>query len=215
MKRVALAALVLAVFLAGMTTQGAATSRIDDDQHSRLTSGGLRVDKGVKVIGDSITYNSRRQLRRMRPNWRLDARRGRPVTALRTKVDSMIASGVVPRNVVLALGSNPRRSWRRADFAHVVDRLPRQVNITLMTTYRDPRHWRGHPNWRKRPRIQRIYSRWMQRVARQRPNVCIMPWRAVAKNNRHLLRDGVHPNWRGKQRWSRLVIRSARKCRRA
>lgn len=215
MKRAVLAALALVVLLGGMAAQAAATTKFDEgDPRPRPTSG-LRVVKGVKVVGDSIAYNSRTHLRWQRPNWQLDAKRGRPVTALRTKVDSMIASGVVPRNLVLALGSNARRGWRRADFADVVDSLPRRVNITLMTTYRDPRHWRGHPNWTKRPRVQRIYSRWMRRVARQRHNVCIMPWRGVAKNNRNLLKDGVHPNWRGKQRWSKLAIRSVRKCRNA
>jgi hypothetical protein len=213
MRRPALAALALALSLGVLTAQPGTARSIDDDPRPRVTSG-LHVAKGLRVIGDSITYNSRRELQQRRPAWQIDAKRGRPVTALRTKVDHLLATGVVPRNLVLALGSNARRSWTRADFEDVVDRLPRQVNITLMTTYRSPRYFAGHPVWGKRPRVQKRYSRWMVRVARERSHVCIMPWRRVARNNPHLLKDGVHPNWRGKHRWARLVIRSAGECRR-
>ncbi len=211
MKRIALAALAAAVVLLGIVLPAETPEASGSDQ--RVTRSVPRVVPGVLVVGDSITYNSRHQLRQRRPAWQIHAKRGRPVTALPGIVDDLIASGRVPRNLVLALGSNARRSWRRADFEAVVDSLPKRVSITFMTTYRDPAYWGGHPNWGKRPRPQRIYSRWMRRVAADRPNVCLMHWRRLVKHRPHLLRDGVHPNWRGKHRWAELLIRSANDCR--
>ena len=165
------------------------------------------------VVGDSITYLSASTLlprleSTVTGDVTIDGLGGRPVANLDDLVKKELASRHPPAVMVLALGTNPSPGWGFGDYQRVVDSIPDETVVVLVTVYRTPRA--GDAGTR---RILGKYSRWMRSIARDRSNVCLADWRATAR--RHpgaLLVDGVHPTARGERIWSSTIRRAVERC---
>src|SRR5690349_3982347 len=88
----------------------------------------------VAIIGDSITKHGEPYLHHSRPNWYIDAQRGRKVSKLPGRVDVLASKfNSFPENVILALGTNETSSWRKSDYESVVKKFPEDVNVYFVT----------------------------------------------------------------------------------
>ncbi len=160
------------------------------------------------LIGDSISAGRAGDLfLAERPAWDRDAVKGRLVNELPVRLDERITNVGTPRRVVMALGTNTVAGWTKADFLDAVNRVPESTQVIFVAPYvrlndLDPDLPRGSlANSRTYH-----YARWMNELAEEEPNVCVMPWRARAINNPALLHsDGAHLSWTGKRVWARML----------
>lgn len=151
------------------------------------------------LIGDSITLRgSIPYLNNMRPRWQKDYESGRGVGELPERVDFMIDRVGYPKNIVLALGSNPARNWTKAKYERIVDRFPTTSNVFFVTCYRAP-------DWKNQDKVTQ-YARWMRQIAKARSNVHLIDWRKQVQSGNVRLSDGIHPErGAGEVFWARLV----------
>ena len=160
-------------------------------------------NRGTLVIGDSLTARGKDKIQRMHPTWVIDGKRGRHVSALPAILDAFVTENGPPRHLVIALGSNSSAKWSRAKYDATLAKLPAGTAVTFVTPYRDPR-W-----WGEDAKKQRRHTRWMQRIARDRPLTNVAPWRWRAKRGTGLLFDGVHQtDPKGEVVWARTVSRA-------
>lgn len=151
------------------------------------------------VIGDSITVRGNLPwLNRIEPSWNVDGVGGRLVDELPSRINFMIRRLGFPRNIVIALGSNPSEGWSKADYQRIVDRIPDNRNVFFVTAYRGE-IWGGSEMVTK-------YSRWMKRIARAEPNVHIIDWRRRVLRGEVELSDDLHASrGEGERFWAGLV----------
>lgn len=165
-------------------------------------------DSTPVLIGDSISAGRAGDLfLAERPAWDRDAVMGRLVNQLPLRLDERIANVGTPRRVVMALGTNTVAEWTKADFLDAVNKVPESTQVIFIAPYvrandLDPALPRGSlANSRTHQ-----YARWMNALAAEEPNVCVMPWRARVINDPALLRsDGAHPSWAGQRVWARML----------
>lgn len=194
--------------VAGASTGGVVAASTSPD---RMT---VRPSR-VYVVGDSITYRSRKQLLKRRPGWDVDGVSGRNVRTLPMLLTARMQMKPKPRHVVVALGANGHESWGKQDYIDAVGLLPRKTRVTFTTMWRNPEVWGpGVPQRGKRSTLMRQYTRYVQQIARQRPRTCVFKWhrRASRRPRQLILADGVHPTVRGKKVWARGVSRTVKKC---
>ncbi len=160
------------------------------------------------VVGDSLTILAgsalRRRLASLVGEVEIDAVTGRPVAELDNLVKARLARGARPDVMVLALGTNPSPGWDRDDYARVVDTIPADVAVVLVTVYRS-----DECSLPATVRTMQHYSRSMRSVAAVRANVSTAPWRsAAAQHPGRLLVDCAHQTVRGARVWAWLVAQA-------
>ena len=165
------------------------------------------VGTGTLLVGDSLSWRGSNELAGLRPRWRLDAVPGRPVTQLSPRVRRYLAARGAPETLVVALGTNPRTSWRKRDYVAAVSLLPAETRVLFVTPYRDPAHSSA---WA----VARLeaYDRWMREITASRPGTCLADWRALAASHPELLVDGTHQSPGGEAEWAELVSTSWDAC---
>jgi hypothetical protein len=164
---------------------------------------------GSYVLGDSISAFTAPTLEDRRPQWTVNADRGRPVATLPLLVENLRAVDRHPFRVVIELGSNPSSGWTKADYVDAVAQLPAATRVLLVTPYKAP-----GGRWKPRGvRAAAQYARWMQQIARRRPHTCVVPWRATARAHRDWLRDGLHPTREHYGDWVDLILATDSACR--
>lgn len=156
------------------------------------------------MVGDSITAGGKADLQRLRPHWEIQGLRGRNVDCLGPIVAERLQHGWLSR-IVIALGTNAVQGWGQDDYQAVVDMLPAHVVVVFVNTYRDPAHWPATNPLRTRARVQYFYSRDMAAVAAGRAKTSVINWRGYAFHHPEMLRDGTHPNWKGKRVWASMI----------
>jgi GDSL-like lipase/acylhydrolase family protein len=165
------------------------------------------------VVGDSVTYVSARTLRprlekTVTGQVAIDGVGGRPVADLDDLVGQELARPGTPSVMVLALGTNPSPGWGLGDYQRVVESIPDDTVVVLVTVYRTPRTAGSSI-----AHILAKYSHWMRELGQGRPNVCIADWRAAAQRHPEaLLVDGVHPTAKGQRVWSSIIRRAVERC---
>ena len=166
-----------------------------------------RQPTGTLLVGDSLSWRGSDELARLRPRWVLDAVPGRPVTQLASRVRRHLAARGTPETLVVALGTNPRASWRKRDYVAAVALLPTETRVLFVTPYRDPAN---SSRWA----VARLdaYDRWMREITATRPGTCLADWRALASTRPELLVDGTHQSPRGEASWAELVSTSWEAC---
>lgn len=159
---------------------------------------------GTLVVGDSLTVRSSGELAALRPGWTIDGERGRNVVRLPELVADHVKRDGTPEHLVIALGTNWKRSWSKADYAAVLDGLPAETSVLFVSTYRHPKVWGRDVAARLR-----TYNRWMRELAADRERTGVVRWaREVQRRPRLLLPDGVHQTpGRGERVWARMVAR--------
>ncbi|MDO9497505.1 MAG: hypothetical protein Q7J48_17520 [Nocardioides sp.] len=165
------------------------------------------VGTGTLLVGDSLSWRGSNELAGLRPRWRLDAVPGRPVTQLPARVHRYLAARGAPETLVVALGTNPRTSWRKRDYVAAVALLPAETRVLFVTPYRDP----AHSSARAVARLG-AYDRWMREITATRPGTCLADWRALAATHPELLVDGTHQSPDGEAVWAELVSTSWEAC---
>ncbi|MDP2773601.1 MAG: hypothetical protein Q8O61_08585 [Nocardioides sp.] len=165
------------------------------------------VGTGTLLVGDSLSWRGSDELARLHPRWRLDAVPGRPVTQLSPRVRRYLAARGAPETLVVALGTNPRESWRKRDYVAAVALVPAGTRVLFVTPYRDPA-----TSSARAVRRLRAYDRWMREITDTRPNTCLADWRTMAATDPDLLVDGTHQSPDGEAVWAELVSRSWTAC---
>lgn len=165
------------------------------------------VRKGTLLVGDSLSWRGSNELARLRPRWRLDAVPGRPVTQLPSRVRRYLAARGAPETLVVALGTNPRASWRKRDYVAAVALVPAETRVLFVTPYRDPATSSALA-------VARLaaYDRWMREITATRPGTCLADWRDRAATHPDLLVDGTHQSPDGEAVWAELVSTSWEAC---
>lgn len=160
------------------------------------------------VLGDSLTYFGTPRLHALRPGWVIDGVRGRKVDRIPARIRYWTErKGRKPSRIVVALGSNEVRTWEPRDYDTVRRMLPK-TRILFVTPYRDARIF-GKARYLTMFR----YSRAMRYRAAKSPTICVADWARLAeRNEKGLLRDGVHQTRYGLRVWSRLISRRAHDC---
>lgn len=172
---------------------------------------------GVYVIGDSITAMGAPMLNLRRPDWHINGVAGRHVQALGEEVAAVLAVDPTPRAIVVALGTN--RAPDALDDYDTVYRdaltaVPAATRLLLVTPYRNRELWGAALISDDRLRAYHAYhyARAMHDFAEARPRTCIAGWRARMNREPWRLFDGVHPKWRGRLIWARMVAESLDRC---
>lgn len=172
---------------------------------------------GTWMVGDSITVLGTPALRYHRPDWEINAARGRPVGDLKALVRQRfsllerLARGT-PATLVIALGTNATLGWTADDYREAVRMVPARTTVVFVTTYRDGQAYALEGRYSQRPELQTHYSAWMRQVAGERPRTCLVEWRRKVMAHPELLRDGTHPNARGQRVWAAMVATTTREC---
>lgn len=156
------------------------------------------ITSGVIVIGDSISYYSTPEILNRRPNWNINAQRGREVNRLPFIINSMNTDGLVYRAVVIELGTNISDGWSKSDYEAAVAALPGETKKFFVV----PRV--HHQGWERNATVNR-YGDWMEQIAAVRADTFIIDWRAEVNANPDLLPDGVHPNQEGQNILARIM----------
>jgi hypothetical protein len=162
---------------------------------------------GTLLVGDSLSWRGSNELAGLRSRWRLDAVPGRPVTQLTARVRHHLEVRGAPETLVVALGTNPRASWRKRDYVAAVGLLPAETRVLFVTPYRDPAQSSA---WAVR-RLE-AYDRWMREIAATRPGTCLADWRGLVATRPELLVDGTHQSPDGEAAWAELVSSSWDAC---
>jgi hypothetical protein len=162
---------------------------------------------GTLLVGDSLSWRGSNELAGLRSRWRLDAVPGRPVTQLTARVRHHLEVRGAPETLVVALGTNPRASWRKRDYVAAVGLLPAETRVLFVTPYRDPAQSSA---WAVR-RLD-AYDRWMREIAATRPGTCLADWRGLVATRPELLVDGTHQSPDGEAAWAELVSSSWDAC---
>lgn len=159
------------------------------------------------IIGDSMTVQSRAEVRDLLPGWELDGESGRKVARIVPILrEYKEAHGTVPPVVVIALGSNEQTYFRRV-YQYAVDMVPAGTTVVFQSLWRDPAVWPSRST-----RMGQI-TRAMHRVASRREHTCVSPWRARARaDHEALIADGVHPTPQGRRVWARVLQRTVARC---
>ena len=165
----------------------------------------------VYVVGDSITAGATSGLQALRPNWDIDGEPGRRVATLPSHLRRILDETPSPACVVIALGTNASPEWSKDSYADAIRMLPAATEVRLVTTYRSPKRWGTERPWYQQAWIQAHYSRWMNELAEEMPNVSVVRWRLRVKRQPRLLQDGVHPTARGKDVWANMIAQAPRK----
>jgi lysophospholipase L1-like esterase len=204
---------VYAVTVAALVSASVDPSAASPPQQGTSTSV-VASPRDAWVVGDSITYRSHAALRsRLRRSVdgpiTIAGRGGRKVSRLDDLVAAELRRPGTPDIMVLALGTNPDRDWRRSDLDKTVDAIPDGTEVVLVTVFR---------TWRNAGEVvaRRLgaYSRWMRSLAASRANVCVADWRATVSGHApELLVDGVHPTSRGQRVWARVIGAAVDSCR--
>jgi hypothetical protein len=198
-------ALVLAGTLASPATAG---RHLHGRQSGPMSSRIAWSQAGSYVLGDSISDFTAATLEDRRPQWTVNAVRGRLVTTLPLLVENLRAVDRRPFRVVVELGSNQSSGWTKADYVGAIAQLPVSTRVLLVTPYKAPGgRWKP-----KGVRAVARYARWMQQIARRRPHTCVVPWRATAMAHRDWLRDGLHPTEEHYGDWVDLILATDSTC---
>lgn len=164
----------------------------------------------VLVVGDSLTWRGAEELVDGRRGWTVDGLRGRNVRELLPVLRGHL--GDDPRRyrtVVIALGTNTARRWRKRHYAEALGVVPVRARTVLVTPYRAPRAGSSPAA------VERTghYAGWMAELAAARPRRrCLADWRAAAIRRPALLVDGVHQTAAGEHTWARLVDDAVTRC---
>lgn len=159
------------------------------------------------IIGDSMTAQSRAEVRDLLPGWELDGESGRKVARIVPILrEYKEAHGSVPPVVVIALGSN-EQTWFNRVYQYAVDMLPAETTVVFQSLWRDPAVWP-----RRSARMEQL-TEMMHRVASRRDHTCVSRWRARARaDHETLIADGVHPTEQGRLVWARVLERAVAHC---
>ena len=190
MVRVVVASL-LGVLLASVAVASLASPRLAS---TRPTTGPTT----TLAIGDSTLWHAEPELAARHPDWVIDARRGRLVSAMRPLLRAYIRTDGMPDQVVIALGTNGSRSWSRRDLRRLIlEELGGRTRVVLVLPVR--------PDGAEAERDRKVrrYARWYQRLARDRPRTFVADWRRRVLQDpsldpetglSDLIYDGVHEN---------------------
>lgn len=162
---------------------------------------------GTLLVGDSLSWRGANELAGLHPRWSLDAVPGRPVTQLSSRIRQHLAARGAPETLVVALGTNPRTSWRKRDYVAAVALVPAETRVLFVTPYRDPAK---NTAWA----VARLeaYDRWMREITATRPGTCLADWRALAIDRPELLVDGTHQSPEGEAEWAGFISASWDAC---
>ena len=200
---------VLTLMLAGtLASPATGGSQLHGRQKGPTSSRLSWSSAGSYVLGDSISVFTATELAARRPQWTVNAVRGRPVSTLPLLVENLRAVDRRPFRVVVELGSNQSSGWTKADYQAAIARLPVSTKVLLVTPYKAP----GGRWGRNGVRAAARYARWMQQIARKRPRTCVVPWRATARAHRDWLRDGLHPTEEHYEDWVHLIVATDSTC---
>ena len=156
------------------------------------------INAGVIVIGDSIAYYATEEILNRRPNWNINAQRGREVNRLPVIIDNMNQDAKIYQAVIIELGTNISEGWTRTDYFNCVESLPTLTTKFFVTP-------RVHHQGLERNATVNRYADWMEWVAANRSDTFIIDWRAEVNANPDLLPDGVHPNQEGQNILARIM----------
>ncbi len=159
------------------------------------------------VIGDSITYRSRHQLKKFRPAFHIQGIPGSNANSLKSRLQAYLADHPAPDRLVIALGSNgfhtTQHTYRRA-----IGLLPSSTVIGLVTAWRNPAIWgqaRSLVVWHNT--VDMIH------IAHTRPLTCTIGWRPAVVQDPRLLLDGLHPTVpHGERVWAHTVAHGIGRC---
>ncbi len=210
-RKTAAAALAAAALVTG--TQATATANSSGVVDTSARHG----PRAPLIIGDSISVMGSQEIRQLRPYFGLDAIRGSLVDTLQQRLADHLDTYGTPRRLVIALGTNTAPHWSRSKYLAAVDMVPRSTQVLMIAPWVPKNdkpasesrgklaHWRTY-----------YYARWMHDIARERPNVCVIPWRAWAHHNPRMLYqpNGVHPKPKAQWHWAHMIDHAvnARRC---
>jgi len=165
------------------------------------------------MVGDSLTGGGMADLTAVRPHWEIQGRAGRNADCLPMFVHERLKHGYLGR-LVIAVGANAVKPWKKADYQAVVDMVPPTTIVLFVNTYRDPALWPNDETnpFRTQAGVQYWYSKDMAAIAAARPSTCVANWRSYAANHPDMLRDGTHPTKPGHQQWANIVDTAATAC---
>ena len=210
-----LAALLMPMTLLGPTAATAGSTAASTAINTAASTTKSAVDgaaASTAMIGDSLTVRGSDELQKITSDgWITDGVGGRPVTDTFARIDALQQTYGDPGAVVLALGSNARDDWTKADYRRAALRFPAATDVFFVTVA-----WRceNSPRWGHVDPIMKRYSRWMNQIANDLENVHVIPWRHVVKRtDRARLGDCVHadPDDGSELVWARVVKRNVQR----
>jgi len=161
----------------------------------------------VLMVGDSLTWRGTNELARARPSWVIDGQSGRSLGQLDERLHRFQADRGMPTGLVIALGTNPARSFDADRLRAVLGELSEATPVMIVTPYR-----RRGPSTRAQVRQVDRSLALLSAEAATRPNTCTADWRALVTRRPGLLVDGTHQIRRAEGIWARLVSTSWQRC---
>lgn len=194
MKRILFIALTSIILIMGIPTSAEAGKRNSMSEARTNTI----------MIGDSLTYWGRPDLKSFRPDWIIDGVGGRLVGELPERVDHHLEENGIPNNLIIALGTNNTASWTKQDYVDQTEKVPSWVRVYFVTTYKDING--GDNVTPEQVARQTELSGWMQEIANERDRTYIIPWRNHVIQGKVELRDAMHAtHGEGELYWAKLV----------
>lgn len=164
---------------------------------------------------------SKGRLAALNPHITYDTISGSLVSTLKDRLRAHIADVGVPRRLIIELGTNTDPAWTKQDYLDAVKMVPRSTQVLMVTPYDPPNHTGDWSRGTYASRRTYWYARWMNQIARERPNVCVVPWRGTVLKHPNYLwwapgstpknadaGGGVHPTAYGERVWARLIDRA-------
>lgn len=146
------------------------------------------VSSEVFIIGDSVMLGASDYIKKYIPNSYVDAKVGRQFDEIFNILSNDKISGY--KKVIIALGNNGY--IRKSDLEEVLDKL--QDKEVYLVTVKVPKPWQNKVN-----------SLFWQ-VASERPNVHVVDWYSVSKDNEDIfVSDKVHLNPKGAKFYASLI----------
>jgi hypothetical protein len=191
---------VVAILLAlGMTSPACAAKRTDVDLEVPVS--------GVAMFGDSMTVGAKPILDARYPSWSIDAKWGRGVTQLPSRINLWLSLHENPPAIaIIALGTNEEAGWDKADYQAALRMFPYNTRVVFVNTYRPAIPAPGDGS---------LYSAWMRDLAAKRPMTTVADWRGAAiANPSYVSEDQKHQSQpEGATAWANLVISAVKRVR--
>jgi hypothetical protein len=162
---------------------------------------------GVAMFGDSMTVGAKPILDARYPSWGIDAKWGRGVTQLPSRINLWLSLHKAPPAIaIIALGTNEEAGWGKVDYQAALRMFPKETKIVFVNTYRPAIPAPGDGS---------LYSAWMRDLAAKRPMTTVADWRGAAiANPSYVSEDQKHQSQpEGAQAWANLVISAVKRVR--
>lgn len=151
--------------------------------------------RDAACIGDSVMLGSAMAIRDVLPNCYIDAKVSRYVGAGLDVARQMDSMGKLGHTVVIALGTNgPIDGQYEKQTKALLEYLGPDRRIFWVNVYCPATSWQDSNN------------RYIQKIAKEHPNVTIVDWYSVASTHPEWLSgDRIHPNPEGTKVYARLI----------